>query len=315
MANEKPKGEQIEVVPSFIPYIEESFDLNRLDLFVESLGTTFVHWAATPSPIGLNDKGDYRRNDQVDVMTSNGYIYNLAGRFTAVLTSNNKDQKRPGEGGLLDSAQGNLVLPRFYDVQSSDCDCVEPMAGQRIYLTPGDRLYHADKQADDLVVNKELMSFNYDAQNVPMYPIKRMLAPIIDSRGITYRENIDFSINERGNIVWLDGGNNPGIDPDTGSGRTYGIRYLYRAFYYVTSILREVRITNVTEGAVRRSERMPMFIQLTREYLYHNINNGGDLNKPPKKEMEIAQTVGIPDNIDINQGHVKVEMTDIDNEN
>ena len=227
-----------------------------------------------------------------------------------LLTSNNKDQKRPNQGGLLDSAQGNLVLPRFYDAQIPGDECVEPLAGQRIYLTPGDRLYHSDTQADDLVINKELMSYSYNAQNVPMYPIKRMLAPIIDSRGATYQEGIDFAITKQGNIEWLDGGANPGIDPDTGSGRTYGIRYLYRAFYYVTSILREVRITNVTEGGVRRSERMPMFVQLTREYLYHNVNNGSVLNKPISEQIEIRQTVGIPETININSPPVKVETTD-----
>ena len=321
MSDKKPEGLQIPAIAPWIPYVQESFDLNRMDAFVRSLGSTFYHWKATPSPIGLNDRGDYRRSDGVDVMTSNGYIYTFGGKFTATMTNNQKDQKRPSEGGLIDSSTSYLVLPRFYDNATgstpmpSTPDCCEGagMPPERLRLTPGDRLYH-DPTIDDLVVNKELMNFNYDAANVPMFPIVKMDAPIVDSRGVFYNQGTDFTIDCNGNIVWVAGGANPGIDPDTGTGRTYSIRYLYRAFYYVTSILREVRITDVTISSdIRRPERMPMFVQLTREYLYHNINRGNELNPPPQKGAATRQTPEAPDTINTDQGIVKVEMTDIVN--
>lgn len=312
--SKKPVGEQIQTIPFAAPYQQESFDLNRLDAFSQGLGTTFYHWKATPSPIGLNDRGDYRRQE-TDVMTSNGYIYTLAGKFTAVLTGNQKDQRRPAEGALIDSSQGNLVMPRFYDPYTppaiGDCDCVETPAGKRIYITPSDRLY-CDPKIDDLVVNKELMTFSYDSVNVPMFPIRVMDGPIIDSRGIRYQQNIDFNIDNFGNIVWIEGAGNPGIDPDTGSGRTYAIRYLYRAFYYVTSLLREVRITNITGGGVRRPERMPYFIQLTREYLYHNLNNSNELNKPANPAVQNRQVPAPISTINTPDGIVRVETLDID---
>jgi hypothetical protein len=313
VADKKPEGWQIETIPFGAPYIQESFDLNRLDAFSKGLGTTFYHWKATPSPIGLNNRGDYRRNE-TDVITSNGYVYHLAGKFTAVLTGNQKDQRRPAEGALIDASQGNLVMPRFYDPYQSpaigDCSCVETPAGKRIYITPGDRLY-CDPTVDDLVVNKELMTFSYDSINVPMFPIRVMDGPVIDSRGLEYKQGIDFNIDNFGNIVWIDG-RGPGIDPDTGAGRTYSIRYLYRAFYYVTSLLREVRITNVTEGNERRAERMPYFIQVTREYIYHSINNSNELNKPTNPAVENRQVPQTPDTINTPDGIVRVETTDID---
>lgn len=314
VVDKKPEGLQIETIPFYAPHIQESFDLNRLDAFSQSLGTTFYHWKATPSPIGLNDRGDYRRND-TDVMTSNGYIYHLAGTFTAVLTGNQKDQKRPAEGALIDSSQGNLVMPRFYDHNHSpaigECSCAGELKNKRIYVTPGDRLY-CDPTIDDLVVNKELMTFSYDSVNVPMFPIRVMDGPVIDSRGLEYKQDIDFNIDNFGNIVWIQGRPNPGIDPDTGAGRTYSIRYLYRAFYYVTSLHREVRITNVTEGAVRRSERMPYFIQITREYIYHSINNSNELNKPKNPAVANRQVPQTPETINVPDGMVRVEQTDID---
>jgi hypothetical protein len=324
--NRKPEGEQLETVSAEAPYIQESFDLNRMDAFVKSLGTLLTHWKAVPSPIGLNEKGDYRRNSgQVDVMTSNGYIYSLAGTFIGVMTGNDREQRRPTEGGLLDSAQSHLVLPRYYEkphrgtpAGHEGCQVGE-FKNERIYLTPGDRLYYGDPQADDLVVNKELMNFEIDKDTVPMYPIIRMDAPIMDSRGVMYQQNIDFIITDFGDIRWLEGRPNPGIDPDTGEGRTFSARYLYKAFYYVTAILREVRITNTSKfgepscdnNGLRSAERMPMFVQLTREYLYHNINNGGETNKAPQKGAEIRQTVEPSHVVPIKTGIVRVETTDI----
>lgn len=343
MSDKKPEGLQLPTIQPSYPYIQESFDLNRQDAFVKSLGSTFYHWKATPSPIGLNDRGDYRRNNEVDVMTSNGYIYSFGGKFTGTMTGNQKDQKRPSEGALIDVATANLICPRFYNDASdapvlnadanggpgsdqdncNDCSNESNQQGgcvvhngagpKRMYFTPGDRLY-SDPTINDLVVNKELMTYSYDSVNVPMFPIVQMDAPLIDSRGIRYAQGSDYDIDCNGNLVWLTGGNNPGIDPDTGAGRTYSIRYLYRAFYYVHRILREVRVTEVTEGSVRRPERMAYFIEIIREYLFHNINKGNELNKPPVKAMEKRQTVQPLDNIGTNQGIIRVETQDIESD-
>jgi hypothetical protein len=254
------------------------------------------------------------------------------------MTGNQKDQKRPTEGALIDASTAYLVCPRFYNDASDatiapgpggkDCyDCskeVNQMGGceddnglpkpGRMYFTPGDRLYHGDKQANDLVINKELMQYSFDSINVPMFPIVQMDAPIIDSRGILYTQGRDYDISCDGNIVWKVGGANPGIDPDTGAGRTYSIRYLYRAFYYVSRILREVRITDVTVGNVRQSERAAYFIEIVREYIFRNINNGNETNQPPTLAMENRQVSQTPDIIKSQNGLVRVETTDIEND-
>src|SRR5271165_401229 len=127
MSNRPPNGLQIDAITRFAPQIQESFDLRRLEIGLSTgLGADFKHYKAMPSPIGKNDRGDYRRSDGVDTITSNGMLYTCAGIFTATMTDNTREQKR-STGGVVDPSESKLVLPRFYNnIGVSD--------GNRIYL-------------------------------------------------------------------------------------------------------------------------------------------------------------------------------------
>lgn len=276
MSNRLPNGQQIDAIDRNLEFVQESFDLARLDNFVTGLGVEYFHYKGIPSPIGQNDRGDYRRNDGVDTITSNGMIYKCAGKFTATMTDNSRDRKR-GESGILDPSESKLVMPRFYNKNGlSD--------GDRIYLSPGDRIYVADPQADVLVSNPQKIDYVSDSDNVPMFPIVQLEMPIVDSRNIEYTQGVDFAITADGNIRWLAGGKNPGIDPNTGKGRIYSVRYLYRAYWYITVLLKEVRVTNVTTDGVRAPERMPYHAIAVREYMYHNQNKGDKTNQLKSKD-------------------------------
>lgn len=279
MSNRKPFGNQVDTIDRNSPFVQESFDLARLDNFVAGLGVEFFHYKGMPSPIGQNDRGDYRRNDGVDTITSNGMIYKCAGKFTATMTDNSRDRKQ-GAAGILDPSESKLVLPRFYNK-------VDLADGDRIYLSPGDRIYVADPEADVFVSNPQKMDYESGIDNVPMFPIVKLEMPITDSRNIEYIEGVDYSITQDGNIRWLAGGKNPGIDPNTGKGRIYSVRYLYRAYWYITILLKEVRVTNVTTDGVRAPERMAYHCIAQREYMYHNQNKGDKTNqlksKTPKR--------------------------------
>lgn len=267
---------QVDTIPRDSAYIQESFDLDRLEDFVVGLGVEFFHYKMMPSPIGKKDRGDYRRSDGVDTVTSNGNIYTNAGRFTATMTDNTKQRSR-SSGSVLDPSESKLVMPRFYnDKGIAD--------GNRIYLSPGDRIYVSDPTVDVLVSNPQEMDYIADRDNVPMFAISEMEVPLVDSRGLEYLEDVDYIITNAGNIRWLDGGRNPGIDPDTGRGRVYSVRYLYKAYWYITVILKEVRVTNVTENGVRAPARMPYHAIAQREYIYHNQNRGDATNQNKPKE-------------------------------
>lgn len=302
MSNRRPFGNQVDVIPRQGEYIQESFDLDRLDNFVTGLGVEYLHYKAMPSPIGKADRGDYRRNDGVDTITSNGMIYRCSGKFTATMTDNSRDRKR-GEAGTLDPSESKLVMPRFYNDQAL-------ADGKRIYISPGDRIYVADPEADVKVSNHQQMDYEPGIDNVPMFPIVEMEMPLIDSKNIEYTLGVDYCITKEGNIRWHAEGKNPGIDPETGKGRIYSIRYLYKAYWYITILLKEVRVTNVTTDGVRAPERMPYHCIVVREFMFHNQNKGDAVNQLKTKDPK--RTVQAPvSKIDPAKPSIPVDMSAI----
>lgn len=277
MSKRKTKSQQLSTLPLIGDLPQLSLNLDKQDAFVTSLGVDFEHFRALPSPIGLKDRGDYRRPDALDTISSNGMLYIKAGCFTATMVDNSKKQSW-SDGGLIDPSSSRLILPRFYNKSEGQAN------GDRIYMAPGDRVYIADKDADDLVSNYQRMEYNGVTQvDIPMFPIKR-LEFLQDSRGIVHTEGRDFKINCDGNIEWLVGGENPGIDPETKEGRVYSVRYQYKAHWYITNIPKEVRLTNITRDGVRAPERMPYHVVIEREYIYRNKNNGDAKNTPDENK-------------------------------
>lgn len=302
MSDRKPVGNQADTIDRNSPFVELSFDLVKQDQFVTSLAVDFNHFKAIPSPIGQNDRGDYRRNDGVDTITSNGFIYKCAGKFSATMVDNERKQKN-STGGLLDPSHARLILPRFYN-KNALAD------GDRIRLAPGDRVYIADPDADVKVANYEKINYEEGKDNLTTFPICMVEMPIIDSRGEEYVEGRDFTVTSEGNVRWLPGNRNPGIDPDTGKGRVYSIRYLYRAYWYVTSLPKEVRVTNVTTGGIRSPERMPYHAIIVREYVFHNQNRGNEINQNKPKTPERMDRAP-EQSINPNEFIIPIQMDDI----
>lgn len=305
MAKKPSKGKQIDTLPKNPMDLEQiSFNLKKQDQFVTSHGPCFVHYRAMPSPIGLKDRGDYRRSDSLDTISENGFIYTKCGEFSGVILNNSKS-KQPTDGGMVDVSEGRLTLPRYYN-EDSDED-----AGKRIHLCPGDRIFlkNVDKE-EKSVVNYQRVQYNHNGDDFLQFPAVCVEA-IVDSLGRKYKEGVHFKIttgkDNYGNIRWIDGKNNPGIDPDTKKGRVYSIRYRYEAHWYVARILNELRIGRITEDGVRKEARLPYQVIIQREYVYHNRNKGN--SQDSNKSEETDRTAPEPDdNIEPNDYEVKVNI-------
>jgi hypothetical protein len=310
MSDRPPVGIQIPDINPWCPITQHSFNLVFDDGFVTGQGIDYSHWKAMPSPIGLKDRGDYRR-DGLDVLTSNGMLYVCAGVFTGCETDNTTDKKRT-DGGVVDPSVSRLIMPRFYNKAKSVAGSVNTAPqddGNRIYMAPGDRIYVSDPKANVKVSNYQKMTYEV-GPNVPMFPIIELEVPIIDSRNISYVQGLDYCITPEGNIKWMDGGSNPGIDPETGKGRVYSVRYLYKAFHYVISLPKEVRMTNITEGGIRSPERLAYYAVIQREFVFHSQNRGDPKNQSQSTTPQRAVQTPL-DTIKPTPGAINVDMVNV----
>ena len=92
MSKRNPFGIQVDDISRQTPFVQHSLDLAKQDAFVTSLAVDFTHYKAIPSPLGQKDKGDYRRNDGVDTITSNGMIYKCSGIFSGAMTDDKRSK-------------------------------------------------------------------------------------------------------------------------------------------------------------------------------------------------------------------------------
>jgi len=302
LAKKEKKGQQIESLkkpPKDL--FQVTMDLAKNDDLITQRGVEFEHWVAIPSPIGLKDRGDYRRSGQYDTVTSNGMIYKKAGCFTAAVVSNSK-RKRANEGGLVDYSTARMLVPRFYNDK-------EVADGEEIHLAPGDRVFIKDKEVP--VSNYQRMQYNPGGVDRAQFPVKSVQY-LIDSTNKDYKCGYHFKIQD-GHIKWIDGRDNPGVDPETGKGRVYSLRYKYNAHWYITELPNEVRVIQSTNANGERfPERMPYSAIIQREYVYYNQNN--DVNEEQGRKKEVRD-VEEPKQEEIqvpNKYEIKVDINDFD---
>jgi len=275
MPKKKIKGAQLDMLPKSPENLpQHSFNLQKQDEFIQGLGVKLVHFRAMPSPIGLKDRGEYRRSDSLDTISENGMVYKACGEITGGFLNNNKSNK-PVEGGLYDHSTARITFPRYYDADSPS------HANQEFNPAVGDRLYIKELEVN--VVNYQRVEYIPGGQDYLQYPAL-CVEFLMDSQGIEYTQGVHFTINSNGNIAWKAGANNPGIDTDTGKGRVYSIRYKYNAHWYIVSIPNEVRISQISLGETRSPARMGYQVMVQREYVYHNRarGDGEKPNTPPE---------------------------------
>lgn len=287
-------SKKTKVLPDIIPDIK--LNLEAQEQFAKDRGVIFTHWAAMPSPIGLKDRGDYRRPDSLDTIAENGFIYDKIGEFTGTIVGNNRENKYgPAEGGIYDNSTARLVIPRFYNAK-------KPSNKKAISLLPGDRIYAKDIELE--VDNYQRAEFNPDNTDVLQFPAI-CVGNLKDSQGKKYTQGRQFKISKLGNIRWIQGKDNPGIDPDTGKGRVYSIRYTYLAFWYIQTLINEIRITNTDTN--EEPARLPYHAVIQREYIYHNKNRGDAKDTNLKTHTE--RTNEKPrEKIDPNKPQVRVNI-------
>jgi hypothetical protein len=186
---------------------------------------------------------------------SNGFIYTLEGDVVCLFV-NNSLRNQFIDLGRLDDSGAQVTFPRFY----------EPGCGpeKRVLVAPFDRLY-LKEDAELEVVHWQLHTAHITGIDRLNFPIKQVLT-IYDSQGTKYHHS-DYTVTAEGHLKWING---PSIDPKTNKGLVYSIRYTYRPYFYISRMLKEVRVAQIQDDFTgeRQVERMSQAAILQREYTF-----------------------------------------------
>ena len=247
----------------FAPGTTVSFDAQAFDDSIRSQGARLIHYRAMRCPVGMIDKDDLRRPHDDHQGCSNGFIYIKAGCVTCLFTGNS-DSMRQLDIGLLDGSTVQSTAPRFYD----DCPTVP------VEVAPFDRFFLVDEAIT--VPHWELVQAHETGRDRLHFQAESV-TDVIDSRGHVFGPN-DFTI-QQGQIVWGPSAG-PGIDPSTGKGRVYSIRYHYKPHWYVSRVMHQVRIAQVETALDRQTMRFPHSFLLQREYVFLNEDKDDQAKNP-----------------------------------
>lgn len=271
MGDEAARGKQLRTIPAGDTLDQISMNPESFDELVTGRSVSFIHYRALPSPINKNDLGELRRAEGVDGTSSNGFLFKKAGCFSGAILGNSKKNEKE-KGGFIDFSVARLVVPRFYDTDNGLA------TGERIYLQPGDRLFLKDIIVE--VARSQLMQYRKDKFDQGIFPML-CVEHLVDHNNKEYTPGFHFDIKADGNIYWIAGRDNPGVNPDTGEGNVYTVRYRYNAHWYVGQLINEVRVISVTseDNSTRTPVRMAYQAQIQREYVYHNIARDGTPNQ------------------------------------
>lgn len=249
--------------------VSTAFEVAAFQGAIKAHGVKMVHYRGIRNPVGMIDKYDPRRPDSDNSGASNGMIYTKAGCFSALFIGNSKNVKAM-EGGMLNAATAQITPTIKYDHPDED-----------VYLSPMDRIYLAEESI--LVPHQQLVEAHETGYDKLQFPVVKVLA-LIDANGKKYTES-DYSI-QNGQIHWCDGAG-PSINPETGIGRIYSIKFLYRPYWYIDRLLHEIRVAQFKNPITGEHGlvKMNQSAIVQREYIFENEAND-DLAEPSERQVK-----------------------------
>lgn len=262
------QGEVLEM--KFPPNVSVAFDIDAFDDAIRAHGVRFVHWRAMKDPVGMIDIHDSRRPEADHVASSNGMVYTKVGTLAALFTGNSKEI-RAMTGGFLDAGTAQITAALTY---CNNCR-------EDVYLYPQDRLYLEDEAV--LVPYHQHVEAHQTGRDRLKFPALKV-QDLMDRYGRRHKEGIDFEV-VGGEIVWREG-HALGVEPDTGKGIVYSVRFLMRPFWYVERLIHEVRVAQqehpiTAERSLRRAQQCAI---VQREYVYRGSEKN-DPEAPPSPRM------------------------------
>jgi len=251
-------------------------DFAAENLHIANQGLKFFHYMCVPDPILQHNAGDVRHsfgyddgNQQFEnndrFQRENGFIYVKKGVIYGTFMNNSKDFKNIA-AGLYGASGATISMDRYYK------DTTE-----KITVSENDKLIPCELPSEFFSVNWQKFTHNPTGIDRMQFKVCEVLF-LIDSDGVAYQKDQHFQV-VNGYIQWIDGASRPGIDEQTGSGKVCAIRYTYKPFYYIKTVLHDIRIRPKLEpdgNVTPKAGPVLAMVQADWVYLQHRTQEDKD---------------------------------------
>lgn len=259
------------------------------NLHISNQGIKFFHYMCVPDPLFQREAGDVRHSfgyedglqqviDKDDRFhRENGFIYVKRGVIYGTFMNNTKDFKNIA-AGLYGASGATISLNRYYVGTE-----------EKINISENDKLIPCELSSEFFSVNWQKFTHNPTGIDRMQFKVCEAIF-LIDSDGREYGKGTDFNI-ENGYIKWIDGGDRPGLDKQTGKGKVCAIRYTYKPYYYIKTVLHDIRIRPFlqSDGNVE-AKAGPMLALVQADWVYLDRRSHDD------KEVAAVQSEGSGEN-------------------
>lgn len=242
-------------MPSNIPL--GTFNPQSFEKLIAEMGIRLVHARPIPSPRVKDIRGDDL--DPSDNQAENGFFYYGHKDFTGTFMSNSLD-RRFNVNGTFDADQAVIVIPTKYgDGTEMDIQIFDRIIAPDLTVRYYQRVEHDQTGIDRL---------HFPAVKVDF---------IMDAHDRQYAEGVDFVVDNKGRIEWLQGGQRPGYDPVSGSGIIYSVNYYCRPVFTVISLPHQLRATQTRgpggPGTANVQNRYPQLAVVRKDFVPFDPND------------------------------------------
>lgn len=216
------------------PFDAVRADLGAENIFISNNGILMAHYRVFPCVIGQKDFDGVRRsfdhayeNQGCPLNCENGLAYELAGYVYGIFVQNSKNLSKQFPGGWTNNGQAVITLNRHYKGEPN----------KPCYVSEYDKLVPCECPEDFFAENWHKVQHSPTGNDRLQFPAFKVQI-LVDSDGKKYTQDVDFTIQD-GQVAW--GQNRPGSDQQ-GRPKIYSIRYTYRPYYYVKTVIHEQRL-------------------------------------------------------------------------
>jgi len=225
-----------------------------------------------------NYMGNIKQNlhDPNCTLCDNGFI-SFASFECYAIFQQNALQKMYLERGEFSMGQAIITVP---SVDESGNDIVIGLYDRITLLDQSERFYESKNKSASEV---DLLRYNATAIEFITTASRGIATPFV--------ENADYELDCNSNIHWLEGGDRPMFNPETGLGEVFVVSYVFKPVYRVLQMLHEGRYSSRAVQAGKEMTRFPQTLMVRKDYYISKDDiNGVRFKEPVTDQKDVGDT-------------------------